>query len=207
MTVFATRSQAGLFRKKVRLSRRARVLRAGAVVAVLAVSGIAVSHSAFSASVSNTGNSWSTGSLSLTSNTTTAVFSPTGIVPGQSDSKVITITNKAGLAGVVKVYAANASDASSIAQYFTVTVTEGTLSGATFTADKNGTVYNGSLSDFLTKDVSYSTGVGNWTLDGTVDVSKSYQISWAMSSAAPNSSQGKKVSTDFTWEIQNNKAS
>lgn len=77
------------------------------------------------ASADDTGNT-ATDALSLTANmpTTTAMFTPSNIVPGQSGSN--TITAKAGAVRAVKVYAANVSDPSQIAQYFTLTITEGT---------------------------------------------------------------------------------
>ncbi|AGW42398.1 hypothetical protein O159_24540 [Leifsonia xyli subsp. cynodontis DSM 46306] len=208
MKAFKTRRDGRLLQKKVRLSRRARIFRAAAVVAALAVSGFSVSqasYSAFSSSVSNTGNSWKTASLSLTSNVTTPLFTPTNIVPGQSASNTITITNGAGITGGVKAYATNASDLSSIAQYFTVTIVEGSLTGGTFTPDQNGTVYNDSLGKFLTQDTSYSTGVGNWK--PTSATTKTYQITWTFSASAPNPVQGKTLSADLTWEIQPSAAS
>ncbi|AAT89855.1 hypothetical protein Lxx21660 [Leifsonia xyli subsp. xyli str. CTCB07] len=184
------------------------MLRAAAVVAALAVSGFSVSqasYSAFSSSVSNTGNSWKTATLSLTSNVTSALFTPANIFPGQSASNTISITNAGGVIGGVKAYATNASDPSSIAQYFTVTIVEGSMSGSTFTPDQNGTIYNDSLAKFLTQDTSYSTGVGNWK--PTNATTKTYQITWTFSASAPNAVQGKTVSADLTWEIQPSAAS
>src|ERR1700733_3804817 len=92
-----------------------RLVRTIAPVAGLLAAGLLVwqgSTAAFNATTNNTGDSWSTGKLKLQNNgggtamaaTTANLFAETGIKPGVSGVKCITVESTGSLAGTLKMY-------------------------------------------------------------------------------------------------------
>ncbi len=183
---------------------------AAVVVSLLAVSALVVDSSiaAFTASTSNTGNSFSTGTVDLVDDDLGAVmFTASGLVPGQSVQDCIvvtyqgTVTDPAG----VKVYSGGFTDSGDLATYLNLTIEEG--SGGTF-GDCTGfatgaTIESGStLAGFDGTAVDYSTGVGTWDPSGTPE-SKTYRITVQLDPSAPDAEQGESVSAmTFAWEVQ-----
>ena len=105
-----------------------------AIPAALVVSGLVVSqasYSAFSATTNNAGNSWASGTLALSNDAGTALFSATNIKPGDGGSKCITVSTTATVASTLKLYASSYSKGTkSLGDRINVTVTSGSFPGA-----------------------------------------------------------------------------
>ena len=92
--------------------------------------------------------------------------------------------------------------------YINLTVVQGTggsfSSCSGFNALSSGSsLYSGTLANFGSSATGYSTGLGNWAPTGTASETRSYQISYTVSSSAPDSTQGGTAAIGFTWETQN----
>jgi hypothetical protein len=68
-------------------------------------------------------------------------------------------------------------------------------------------VYSGTLLAFGTTYTSYANGAGigagAWIPTGTASESRTYQFTYTVSAAAPDSTQGGTAAIGFTWETQN----
>jgi hypothetical protein len=166
------------------------------------------SYAAFSDTASNTGNTFSTGTVDLVDSDSGAVmFTATGLIPGQSVSNCIIVTYQGTIANpsAVKVYSGGFTDSGSLASYLNLTIEEGT--GGTFGSCtgfsvQNTIVSSGTLADFHSTRTSYANGAGVWDPSSTPS-SKTYRITVALSSSAPNAQQGASVSSQaFIWEVQ-----
>jgi hypothetical protein len=181
------------------------------VLAVALVLGGAItwqsSYATFTATASSAGNSWATGSLALTATDGSgaslggaAVFSSTGMRPGDSVIKCITVTYGGTITAgaAARLYATSvtnsaAVNAHSLASYLQFTVEEG--SGATdtsctgfaasstlFDSSTNSgptisaSVIAGSLLDFTTNHTAYTSAItAGWT-PAVASASKSYRF-------------------------------
>ena len=87
--------------------RLARAAKFAVIPAALAVSGLLVaqsSYSAFSARTHNPGNSWASGSVALTDDDNgVAMFDVTNLKPGDSGSKCLTVTSNGSLPSDVRL--------------------------------------------------------------------------------------------------------
>lgn len=179
--------------------------------------------SAFTSTTSNSGNSFSAGTVTLTDNDggSTALLTLTAAKPADSDEGCITVTYSGTLPSTVKLYGSSSfTSASSLAPYLNLTITRGSFASAPafdsctgFSADAtnyvgagNGVVYSGTLAAFNTSHSSFTNGLTDPT-SGSPEVwsnpeSHVYKIS--VSVADNNSAQGLNVTEAFTWEAQNN---
>jgi predicted ribosomally synthesized peptide with SipW-like signal peptide len=164
---------------------------------------------AFSDTTSNSGNEFSTGTVTLTNNSTSAMFNNvTGATPGApSTDRCIKVAYTGSLAATVKLYTTDVSSGT-LSQYVDVTVTPGTYSGPDpafplctgFTPDAGGAIYTGTLDAFRTGKNSYANGVTAVAAPSTV-----YRFSYTLNAAAPNTAQGATTgSHSYTWEARNN---
>src|SRR4051794_4691708 len=129
--------------------REGRRFAALALAAGVAVSGVMVwtaSHAVFTGYTTNPGNSWTTGTVTLTDNdsgvdrdTGTALFAVTGLVPTTIAGAVskcikVTYTGNTAVATAVKLYAnANADSAPSVLSKLHLKVETGDTSANVFT--------------------------------------------------------------------------
>ncbi|HTY73023.1 MAG TPA: hypothetical protein VMI11_11450 [Actinomycetes bacterium] len=202
--------------------RRRRALRAAAPVAGLLAVGLLVwqgSTAAFSATTTNTGNAWATGNLGLTNNggtgsfsgSTTGIFAETGLKPGSTGAKCITVSSSGTLAGNLRLYRGTFSglNATNLATNLNITVdaqtgtaTTNVLANCTgYTGGTAGALYSGTLNAFGT---TFGTGSTAVALTGTPTERVVYRIGWTFpSSVTDNTLQGSNVATDFTWEVDN----
>ena len=98
-----------------------------AVIALAAVAvGFAV-YSAFSSTTTNPGNSFATGSVSLTGNNTgSAFYDVSAAKPGDSSTpKCMKVTYTGSLASTVKLYRSAFTGGTGLDQYVTLTITKG----------------------------------------------------------------------------------
>jgi hypothetical protein len=191
----------------------------------LCVSGMFVyqaSNAAFTGYTTNPGNTWTTGVVSLTDDDTgadadtgTALFTATGLLPGATATKCIRVnyTGTAATTGV-RLYRSAHTDANSLLQYITMTITEGTGTAefdgtpdcTNFTADPAGTsvLFNSTLNNFTSKTAwgtgaVYNTGAP-WA-PSSADT-KVYKFAYTLSASTPDAMQGKTATMAFRWEAQ-----
>jgi len=177
----------------------------------LALSGVAVwqaSYSAFSASTSNTPNTWNASSLGLTNDSTGPMFALTNITPGSTGSRCLKVSSTGTVPSAVKLYTAlGASVTNDISQYINLTIQLGT--GGTYASCSSfastATEYTGTLAALTSSNTGYSTGLPAGSLTGTsLPETLTYQISWTFSSTAPSTAQGGSApNVTLTWEAQN----
>lgn len=181
-------------------------LQAGAaLVAMALMSGLVlrVSAAAFTADVDNAANSWATGSIALGTDATTAMFSVTGMLPGQTETRCITVTYTGDTdPGAVKLYG-SVTD-SGLGPHLDITVTEATETGGTGStcgtlAASTVIVATQTLNAFGSAYTNYSTGAGAWDPAATGDT-KTYQFSVTLGADTPTTAQGGSADATFTWQ-------
>ncbi len=190
------------------ITRKQLVAGAAIPAAVLASGGMvwASSYSAFSATTVNPTNNWTSGTVALADDdSNTAMFNATNLKPGATGTKCIAVTSTGSLASTVKLYSTTYSTTNALAASLNLKVEEGT--GATTASCTNftggTTLYDGALSTFGTTKTGFATGVGSWAPTGTGSETKSYRITYTLSSGTPDSAQGGTAALGFTWESQN----
>lgn len=196
-------------------SRTAKIAAAAATpVAVIAASALIwqSSYAAFSGSTRNSGNDWSTGSLTLTDDDSgTSRFQVTNMVPGATDTKCIKITANASVPGTVKGFVVNpVPSPQGLENYIKVTVRGGTGGGfnscAGFVPDGANPVVPGYTLAQLATSTTYASAIGGWPVVAGTQ-SRTYEISYTfdvgnMSTTQVDALQGAHTGIDFQWELQ-----
>ena len=185
---------------------RVLVTLAAAVLLGLLGSGVLVwrgTSAVFTATTSNPANSWTAGTVSLADDDSgVALFSASGLLPGDSTTNCLTVDYTGDVPTAVKVYAAGLNDASALAQHVDLTIEEGTGGGfgdcTGFTPD--ATVYTGTVAAFAAGATDYGTGVGSWA--PTAAQAAVYRIVCTLNASTPSSKQGTTTSMTFRWESQ-----
>lgn len=187
------------------------------VLATLVVVGLAGSiiasavFSAFSATTTNPGNSFSAGTVAISDNDAgSAMYNVTNEVPGNVTTKCIKVTYTGSLNSAVKLYSASTLNAG--AQYINLKITPGTQASPTFpnctgfTPDAGGAIYDGTLQGFASAHSSWANGlaVNNQSASATWAqndaVAYRFEVSLQNDPLAQGASSGLH---DFTWESQN----
>lgn len=176
-------------------------------------SGITGTLAIFTATIDNTGNTFSTGTVTLTDNDAgTAMLGLTNAKPGDTDTSCIQVSYTGSLPSTVRLY--GTTTGSGLDPYLNLTVTRGTGSTfddcSAFAADAvdyggggNGVVYNGTVQgfpdDYTGALVDPTAGSPEtWTTDETHD------YRFTVTVADSDSGQGKSASQTFIWEARNN---
>lgn len=194
--------------RRARWTRRARlaalplaVLAAGAVVAT-------TSYAAFSSTTSNDDNGWETGSIRLTDDDSgAALFRVSGVQPGDTGTRCITVTSTGSLPSQVRLYGAGASDTNGLASHLVLSVEQGTGSTTPsctgFTAaSTGGNLTTGTLADFTADHTSWDTGLPTWSPTGAATESRSFRVTWKLETEAPNTVQESRADVDLVWEAR-----
>ena len=183
-----------------------------ATLVVIGVTGALAAFGTFAAftdTTTNSGNQFTAGTVTLTNNSTSAMFNNvTGATPGSAATdRCIKVVYTGSLAATLKLYTTDSSTGT-LSQYVDMTVTPGTYSGPDpafpgctgFTPDAGGAIYTGTLADFRTNKNSFTNGVTAPTAPGTV-----YKFSYSINASAPDTVQGATTgSHSYTWEARNN---
>jgi hypothetical protein len=184
------------------------VAAAAAPLALLASGGMvwAGSYSAFSATTTSPTSNWTAGTVALSDDdSNTAMFTASNLKPGATGTKCIAVTSTGSLASTVKLYGTSYSTTNALATNINLTVEEGT--GASSSSCTNfvsgSTLYTGTLASFGTTKTSFATGVGTWAPTGSASETKSYKVTYTLSSTTPDTAQGGTAALGFTWESQN----
>src|SRR5437764_9711898 len=81
------------------------------------------SYSAFTATTTNGANSWSAGTVTISSSPGTAMFTASGLKPGNNGTACVKVTYTGSLAAVVKLYLKNSDlPGTGLGQYLTFKV-------------------------------------------------------------------------------------
>ena len=179
---------------------------AGAVLAVALVTAFTVQSSmaAFSDTTDNTGNTFSAGTVVLTDNdSSTAMFSVSGLKPGDSNVGCIEVTYSGSLDANVRLYGA-VSAGSGLEAYLDLTIERGDGTCAAFgTATAvwtNGT--DGDLGVFMGSETDFASGSDNWAVTGGgPDDVVPYRFT--VGQQDDNAAQGLNATVSFTFEAQN----
>lgn len=171
------------------------------------------SYAAFTGQTRNSGNEWATGSVKLTDDDNGAArFRVANMLPGDSQTKCITVTADASVPSTVKGYAVNPV-ASTVGLENRVLVTIDSGTGGSF-ADCTGFTAVGAphvtevpLSTIAEVN-SFAAGFGGWSVPTGVS-SRTYRMTWrfdttGMSQAQVDQMQGAKTGIDMQWEMQSN---
>jgi hypothetical protein len=185
----------------------------GIVAAIGSLAGWAT-FSAFSGTTSNSGNSFSAGTIVIGDNDAgAALYSVSNQGPTSATvTKCIKVTYTGSLDASVKMYA---SAVGAVGQYINLTITPGSgVTGAYpsctgFTAFSSGSIYNNTLKNFADTYTSFATGLATNPDGATKWVANDfvwyrYQLSLQDDNAA-NGGAGGALSTgshSFTWEAQ-----
>lgn len=181
-------------------------------VAIIAAGAMVwqASYASFSGTTRNSGNSWSAGSVALSDDDAgTARFQATNLIPGSTDSKCITVTANASVAGVVKGYAVNAQpSAHGLENHILVTIEHG--SGGGFGSCTGFTSAVTEVSDVslaaLATVNNFANGLGNWAVSPGTQ-SRTFRFTWTfyttgMTQAELDQLQGDQTGIDVQWELQ-----
>jgi len=190
-----------------------KLLAAALAVGTLGIVAGASTWAAFSDTTANPGNSFESGTVSLTDNDgDAALLSLSDALPGATTSGCIKVTYDGNLDAGVRLHG-NVSG--TLAQYLTLKVTRGTDTGTfpncNFTADTRdyigkgaGVVYDGDLSAFPS---SYAGGIVDpEDANGgpeTWSTSEVHAYKLEVTLQADAAAEGQSADAGFTWEARN----
>lgn len=202
-------------------ARRAAGRRAGAALvplAILASGGMVyqASNAAFSATTSTPANNWTAGTVAVSDNdSNAALWTLTGLKPGDTGTKCVRVTYTGSLTANVKMYvsalAATPGGKSGMAPYLALQVTEGAgdqtdcsdfanlgtpsvLTGAGYPTSGS------TLSTWRASHNSYATGAGTWNSVAT-NATRTFKIEYTLMD--DNNAQDTGVNASFIWEARN----
>ncbi len=182
-------------------------------VVIAAAVVLQASYAAFSGETRNSGNTWSTGAVTLTNDSAgSARFTVPGMTPGQTQTACITVTANATVPGLVKGYTLNPITSSQgIENYIKFTVdygAGGSFASCTGFVLGGNLVTNSPLSTLMLAN-SYATGYGGWVIAGNVPggESRTYRFTWTfdttgLTQAQLDALQGAQTGVDLEWEMQ-----
>jgi hypothetical protein len=123
----------------------------------------------------------------------------TGLKPGSTATKCITVTYSGNLASSVKLY--GASYTGTLGTYLNLSIDQGT--GATNAAcasySNTGSIYSGTLAGFVGASSNFGNGIGTFTPSATATAS--YRFTYTVQDT--NSAMNLTSTVGFTWEVQN----
>ena len=199
-----------------RLSVRLRIAASVLLVSILAVAVAVGTHSAFTGTDSNSGNSVSSAQVSLGDNSaTTALFNLIGnLVPGVLNGVTrciqVTYTGTAPNGVNVKLYASNNTTGLGpnlnfeiIRGSFSSTPSAGSCTGfvadtANYGLGAGGIIYDSTLGSFNGSSAPLADPVGTWTNNTKVG------YEFITSVVDTNAAQNQTVAPTFTWVASNN---
>lgn len=167
-------------------------------------------YSAFSASTTNPGNTFASGTVSIADNDAgAALYTVSGAKPGTNVTSCIRVAYTGSLPSTVKLYTPEAIGP--IGQYVDLIITPGTQATPSFpsctgfTAAASGPAFSGTLAAWQTARSSYATGLATnpasqtaWNQNDAVV----YRVSVTLQDV--NAAQGLASGThSFVWEAQN----
>lgn len=174
------------------------------------------SNAAFTGQTRNSGNEWSTGSVSLTDDDNgQARFQVANMLPGATDTKCIKVTANASVPSTVKGYSVNpVTSVQGLENRIKVTIESGdggSFADCTgFTSDDGPALVPDRPLSEVAAISTYESGIGGWAVPAGVS-SKTYRFTWRfdtseMTQAQIDQLQGAKTGIDMQWEMRTNPA-
>lgn len=173
------------------------------VAAVLAGSlALAGSYAAFNGATSNPGNTWNAGTVALTNNKATAMFTATGVAPGYTEAHCITVTSSSNVATILSFYATQGANTNALADNLNLKVEAG--SGGTDAGnDCTGFVSSATLHNGTMTALSSAHGTAVTAIDIAAPLAaagvQQFKITASLPAGAPNTVQGGTAGMDFNW--------
>lgn len=189
------------------MQNRSKELRPAAALAGLLSAGVLIWHASaatFTSTTAAPSNSFTAGTVTLgDDDSSTALFSLSGLKPGNTGTKCIVVTFTGSLASTVKLYMTAASSSGTAGTYIDLTIDEGT--GGSFAAGCGsfvaGTrIYSGTLANFATTSTGFASGVGTFAPAANGNT-KVYRFSYSIQDN--DGAMGRSAGLGFTWEAQN----
>ncbi|HEV2062325.1 MAG TPA: hypothetical protein VGR12_05690 [Solirubrobacteraceae bacterium] len=189
------------------MSVRSKLLASVALVGLLLAGVAAVVQSAFTSTVTNSGNTFEAGSITLTGSVdrASALFDLDGLKPGSTASGCIKVSyaSSGGLSSTVRLHGATTG---ALAPHLSVKVVRGTFSGDTpsggactgFVADGGAALFDGTLAAFPD---DYAGGVADSDPAWTDGESAVYRIDVEL--ADSDDAQGATATHQFVFEARN----
>lgn len=190
----------------VRRRRRRRGWTVLPVVVGLLAASAAVwqrSEAAFTGTTTNPSNSWSVGTVSLADDdAAAAMFNASGLFPGSTGQRCITVTYGGSVTSAVKLYVP-ATTGTTLLGYLDLVVEEGTggsfASCAGFTP--SSTLFTGTLATAASSNATYANGWSSWSPTGAAQT-RTYRVSYTLNAATPDTEQGLSATATFQWEAR-----
>ena len=178
-------------------------VRVACVIAGMLLSGVVVwdsSGAAFSSQTGNPASNWAAGSVSIGDDDGgAAMFSASGLQPGDSGSKCIAVTYTGSAAASVRVYAQALTG--TLGAYLNVTLEQGVngtfASCPPFAAEVTAPTVT--MSSLAAARTNFGTGFGTWAPTGATQT-KVYRVSWSL--AADNAAASRSAGLTLRWEAQ-----
>jgi predicted ribosomally synthesized peptide with SipW-like signal peptide len=181
-------------------------------VLVIGVLGGAVSLgvlAAFSATTQNSGNEITSGTVAVADNDNgSALYSVTGLKPGDTLSRCIKVTYQGSLPASLRLYSSGTPG--QLAPYIDLTIAQGTQATPSFpdcsgfAADAGGALFAGTLEQFELNRTAYASGItlpppsgSSWTQGA----SRVIRVDATLRAGTPDCAQGASSGVhSFVWE-------
>lgn len=168
------------------------------------------SGAAFTATTTNSGNSFGTGTVILSDNngSAAALINVSNLKPGSTGSACMRVIYTGSLAADIRAYASASTDPDAIGSYLTISVDVGDIPSAGTDAFGVCTnfdptpvnLFNSTFTSLLAKN-SWANGMTGWT--PATGTTRDYRVTYTLSSSAPNATMGKTATLQLTWEARN----
>lgn len=179
----------------------------GAVVPMavfVAISGsvLGVSSAAFNGSFTQSGESWTSGTVALAGDKATAQFNAANIVPGYTESHCITLTSSSTVESALQFYAKQNANTKQLGDNITLTVATGSggVDGAKsctgFVADQ--AIYSGTAANLGAVNGTVATAL-NITKPLAAKGTQQFMITATLPTNTPDTVQGGSFNMDFGW--------
>lgn len=199
-------------------SRTQKILVAATTPVAIVAAGAMVyqaSYAAFTGQTRNSGNEWSTGSVSLTDDDNgQARFRVGNMLPGDTETKCVKVTANASVPSTVKGFTINpVTSVQGLENRLMITIVAG--SGGTF-ADctgftpandgANGVIVANAPLSMVSQKNTFETALGGWDVPAGTST-RTYKITWkfdttGMTQAQIDQLQGAKTGVDIQWEMR-----
>lgn len=157
---------------------------------VIAIVGASFAFGLFSSSTASAANTFTAGSLEATSDPPGAIFSVTGMLPGDVETGNVTIQNSGDASGTFTLTSENLTDTpgtggGNLSDVLQLVITEdpGTAS--------ESEVYTGPI------NAPISENLGSWAANESHD----FHFEITFPSSADNTFQGSSMTVDFVWTV------
>ncbi|WP_324650216.1 TasA family protein [Georgenia sp. H159] len=162
------------------------------------------SYAAFSDTTVNANNSWATGNVEITHNSTTPLFTIENLAPGDTGFKDVTGTYSGSLNADVALYAANVvpsehttADGKTLADFIQLTI-QGSAGGV-FDTTASGVLFAQPLASLGT---SFDGGLGPYRATGGAGQQGTFRFTYRLADDTPNELQNASIKVDFVLEAR-----